>query len=73
MTTTLIITSNAILGLLVIAAVGALVHLAHRLPATAPHSDESWGTHGDPWVVSDPLPLRQLVAHENKRELSRAA
>ncbi|MBA3841847.1 MAG: hypothetical protein H0X39_04380 [Actinobacteria bacterium] len=73
MSTTLIITSDAILGLLVIAAVAALVHLAHRLPETAPHSDETWGIQGDAWVASDPLPLRQLAAHEDERELQRAA
>jgi hypothetical protein len=73
MTPTLIITLNVVLALLVTAATAALVHLAHRLPATAPHSDETWGTRGDPWVVSDPLPLRQLAAHEAERALSRVA
>lgn len=67
MTTTAILTINSVLAALVIAAVAVVVRLAHRLPSTAPHNDESWGTSGDPWVISDPLPLRQLVAHELER------
>jgi hypothetical protein len=73
MSTTLFLTLNIVLGLLVIGAVAALVHLAHRLPSSAPHSDESWGTGGDPWVASDPLPFRQLVEHEHDRAAERAA
>src|SRR5258705_6964549 len=40
MTTTTIITVNALLSVLVLGAVGMLVRLAHRLPETAPHHDE---------------------------------
>jgi len=70
---TLIIALNLVLSLIVIAAVGGLVVLAHRLPSSAPHSDESWGTNGDPWVPSDPLPFRQLATHEQDRAAERAA
>src|ERR1700687_569060 len=56
MTTTTIITVNALLAVLVIVAVGTLVRLAHRLPEWAPHHDGQRGTGGDPWVSSDPLP-----------------
>jgi hypothetical protein len=73
MTPTILITVNVVLGALTIAAVAALVRLAHSLPTSAPHSDEQWGTCGDPWVVSDPLPLRQLLRHEDERALARAA
>ena len=73
MTTTLIIVLNATLGLIVIASVGALIALAHRLPSAAPHHDALWGSDGNPWVVSDPLPLVQIGAHEHERELVRAA
>lgn len=73
MTTTTLLIVNSILGLLTIAAVAALAHLAHHLPSSAPHSDEQWGTGGDPWVVSDPLPFRELSAHEEERALERAA
>lgn len=68
MSNTLLITVNASLGLIAIAAVAALTYLAHHLPASAPHSDELWGTGGNPWVVTDPLPFRQLVEHENENE-----
>jgi hypothetical protein len=73
MTTTTIITVNALLAVLVLAAVGALVRVAHRLPALAPHHDEQWGTGGDPWVGSDPLPLHQVARHEADRALALAA
>ncbi len=73
MTTTMLITINAALGLLTMLAVASLTFLAHRLPAAAPHADAAWGTSGDPWVPSDPLPLAQLAAHERDRELVRAA
>ena len=73
MTTTTIITVNALLSLLVVAAVGLLVRLAHRLPETAPHHDEQWGRSGDPWVASDPLPLHQITLHETERALALAA
>ena len=66
MTTTFLIL-NPLLALIAIGAVGALVVLAHRLPSSAPHDDATWGTDGDPWVPSDPLPLRQLAAHEQRR------
>jgi len=67
MTTTAILTVNLILTVLVLAAVAAVVYLAHHLPSSAPRSDDSWGTGGDPWVASDPLPLRQLADHEARR------
>jgi hypothetical protein len=73
MTNSLIIVLNLTLALFVFAALAALVHLAHRLPSSAPHHDELWGNGGNPWVVSDPLPLAQLAAHEDERELVRAA
>jgi hypothetical protein len=72
MTPTILITVNSILGAITLAAVAALVRLAHRLPTSAPHSDEQWGTAAS-FVPSDPLPLRQLVRHEDERALSRAA
>lgn len=67
MSITAILTVSAILAILVFIAVAAVAYLAHHLPSSAPRSDESWGTSGDPWVASDPLPLHQLVAHEAKR------
>jgi hypothetical protein len=73
MTTTTIITVNALLSVLVLATVGLLVRLAHRLPVTAPHHDEQWGRSGDPWVASDPLPLHQITRHEAERALALAA
>jgi hypothetical protein len=73
MTTTTIITVNALLAALLIVAVGTLVRLAHRLPEWAPHHDEQWGTGGDPWVPSDPLPLHQVARHEAERALALAA
>src|ERR1700730_1496418 len=73
MTTTPIISVNALLAVLVIVAVGTLVRLAHRLPEQAPHHDEQWGTGGDPWVPSDPLPLHQVARHEAERALALAA
>lgn len=74
MTPTLLLTVNIVPGALTIAAVAALVRLAHVLPTSAPHSDEAWGA-GDSFVPSDPLPLHQLTRHENdrERELARAA
>jgi hypothetical protein len=73
MTTSTLLIVNSILGILAVAAVAALARLAHRLPTAAPHSDSSWGTAGDPWVVSDPLPFRELADHEDERVLERAA
>ena len=73
MTNSSILLLNASLSILVILAVGALVALAHRLPSSAPHHDALWGSGGNPWVVSDPLPLAQLAAHEHQRDLARAA
>jgi hypothetical protein len=29
-----------------------------------------WGNGGNPWVVSDPLPLAQISAHERDRALA---
>jgi hypothetical protein len=72
MTPTLLLTVNIVLGAFTIAAVAALVRLAHVLPTSAPHSDEAWGAD-DSFVPSDPLPLRQLARHEDERELRRAA
>jgi hypothetical protein len=73
MTTTTIITVNTLLAALVVVAVGGLVRLAHRLPELAPHHDEQWGTGGDPWVPSDPLPLHQVTRHDAERALALAA
>jgi hypothetical protein len=73
MSTIALILVNLGASLLTILAVLALVRLAHRLPAHAPHDDATWGRGGDPWVVSDPLPLAQLAAHETRRDLVRAA
>jgi hypothetical protein len=73
MTTTTIVTVNALLSVLVLASVAAIVRLAHRLPETAPHHDEAWGRSGDPFVASDPLPLRQVARHEAERALALAA
>lgn len=73
MTNSMIVSLNAGLSLLVVLAVGGLVALAHRLPSSAPHHDTAWGTGGNPWVPSDPLPLAQLAAHEHARQLDLAA
>ena len=73
MTLTLIILLNTAISLFVIAAVAAIVVIAHRLPSSAPHHDELWGNSGNPWVVSDPLPFTQISAHEREREQLRAA
>jgi hypothetical protein len=73
MTTMTIISVNALPAVLVIVAVGTLARLAHRLPEWAPHHDEQWGTGGDPWVPSDPLPLQQVARHEAERTLALAA
>ncbi len=73
MTNSLIIVLNLSLALFVFVTLAALIQLAHRLPSSAPHHDELWGNGGNPWVVSDPLPLAQLAAHEDERELVRAA
>jgi hypothetical protein len=66
MTTTSIVIANLVLVGLVVAALSGLVWLAHRLPRHAPRSDVKWGTGGDPWVVSDPLPLEQVALHERR-------
>lgn len=73
MTIPTLIALNLFLGLFVGLAVAGLVALAHRLPAVAPHHDELWGQGGNPWVASEPLPLAQLVAYEQDRELTLAA
>ena len=70
--TTLIIV-NAVFMFLTVAAVYAVTVLAHRLPDSAPESDETWGFSGDPIVPSEPLPLEQVTAYETQRELARAA
>ena len=72
MTLTTIITLNLVVSVLTILGVYGLIRLAHRLPAVAPHDDANWG-RGHAWVPSDPLPLAQLAAHEDERELVRAA
>jgi hypothetical protein len=71
--TNTIIFMNIGLSLLAVFGVVALTALAHRLPSQAPRSDEAWGRSGDPWVASDPLPLVELVSHEERREPDRAA
>jgi hypothetical protein len=71
MTTTFLIL-NIVLALFAIGAVLGLITLAHRVPSSAPMSDESWG-RDDQWVPSDPLPFRQLTVHEQDRETRRAA
>ena len=73
MPTTYVILVNVILDLLVIGGLGRVMLLARRLPATAPHRDESWGLGGDPWIASDPLPVVELVTHEYERQRARAA
>lgn len=73
MSITLITLLNAALGTMVLVTIAGAITLAHRLPTTAPHHDHSWGMHGDPWVISDPLPEAQLVAHEYEQQLERAA
>jgi hypothetical protein len=72
MTTTYTIV-NLCLAVLALAAVAGLVRLAHRLPETAPLSDERWGTGGDPYVPSEPLPVRQVAEHEDERAVALAA
>lgn len=73
MTQTTFIIMNLFLALATFAAVAAVVRLAHRLPSAAPLSDERWGTGGDPYVPSQPLPLHQVSAHEDERALELAA
>jgi hypothetical protein len=70
---TYVILANVLLDSLAIAGVARVMLLARRLPAVAPHQDESWGLGGDPWIASDPLPVRELVRHEYERERERAA
>jgi hypothetical protein len=73
MTIVLIVLLNAAFGMAMLVALTGVVALAHRLPASAPDHDHSWGLHGDPWVISDPLPEAQLVAHEYEQQRARAA
>ncbi len=73
MTTTTIILINLFASAFAVLGVAGLALLAHRLPSRAPHADASWGTSGDPWVGSDPLPLAQLAGHEAERSYQRAA
>jgi hypothetical protein len=73
MTSTTIILVNVLLSILVLAAVGGLAHLAHRLPSAAPDDDEDWGRRPDVWVASEPLPLNQVARHETARTLALAA
>lgn len=70
---TYVILVNVILDALVVAGLSRVMLLARRLPAAAPHQDESWGLGGDPWIASDPLPVVELVTHEYERERERAA
>jgi hypothetical protein len=72
MTTTYIIV-NLCLAVLAFAAVAGAVRLAHRLPEAAPLDDERWGTGGDPYVPSEPLPLHQVAEHEDDRAVALAA
>ena len=73
MTITFISLLSGALGALVLAAIAGVTVLAHRLPATAPDHDHLWGMRGDPWVISDPLPEAQLLAHEYEQQRDRAA
>jgi hypothetical protein len=70
---TYVILVNVILDVLVIAGLSRVMLIARRLPAAAPHQDESWGLGGDPWIASDPLPVVELGRHEYERERARAA
>jgi len=70
---TYVILVNIILDALVVAGLSRVMLLSRRLPAAAPHQDESWGLGGDPWIASDPLPIVELVTHEYERERERAA
>jgi hypothetical protein len=72
MTTTYIIV-NLCLAAFALSAVAGLVRLAHRLPETVPQSDERWGTGGNPYVPSEPLPMRQVADHEDERAVAIAA
>ena len=72
MTLTTIVTVNIVLSAFLLTALLAVVRLAQRLPDAAPHHDERWGRGGNPWVVSDPLPLHQIALHESERELAAA-
>lgn len=72
MTTTYIIV-NLCLAVLTFAALAGIVRLAHRLPARAPLDDERWGTGGDPYVPSEPLPLYQVAEDEDDRAVALAA
>ena len=72
MTTPFIIV-NLLLALVALGAVGGLVWFAHRLPDSAPDSDATWGIGGDPWVPSEPLPLREIAEHADQRDAARAA
>ena len=71
--TTPFIILNLVLALTALGAVLGLVFFAHRLPDSAPHSDVSWGNEGDPWVPSEPLPLRQVSDHADERDSALAA
>ncbi|HVU76028.1 MAG TPA: hypothetical protein VHC67_00500 [Gaiellaceae bacterium] len=70
--TTPFIILNLVLALIALGAVLGLVVVAHRLPDSAPHSDESWGTEGAR-IPSEPLPLRQVSEHADERDAARAA
>jgi hypothetical protein len=72
MTLSTIVAVNLVLSALVVLALFAIVRLARRLPTAAPQHDERWGRGGNPWVVSDPLPLHQIAWHESERELAAA-
>jgi hypothetical protein len=69
MTITGIILSNAALAAFALFAIARVVAFAHRLsPAPVHHDEDSWGLEGNPWVISAPLPLARLAAHEDERE-----
>jgi hypothetical protein len=73
MTITAIIIMNTCFALLAVGAVAGVVRLAHRLSGHAPLSDVRWGTGGDHWVPSAPLPLHQVALHEDERAEALAA
>ena len=73
MTITAIIIMNTCFALLAVGAVVGVVRLAHRLSGHAPLSDVRWGTGGDHWVPSAPLPLHKVALHADERAEALAA
>ena len=71
--TTPFIILNVLLALAALGSVLGIVWFAHHLPSSAPHSDASWGTSGDPWVPSEPLPLHEVAQYADQRDAARAA